>query len=294
MTAAPIDVELVLDARAELGEGPVWDVRAGCLYFVDVVRGHVHRFDPVTRAVRTFRVNQPVGAIALTETNDLLLAVRDGFARLDLESGGMTMVAEVEAHRPDQRMNDGKCDCAGRFWAGTMALDERPGAGALYRIDRDHRVETMLDAVTISNGIDWTDDDRHMYFIDTPTHSVDMFDFDATTGAITNRRTFARIPPVVGAPDGLTVDGEGGVWVALWGGAALHRYARDGTLDRMIRLPTTHPTSCAFGGGELRDLYITTAAVALQPLERDRQPHAGGVFRCRPGQTGRAPYRFGG
>jgi sugar lactone lactonase YvrE len=285
---------VVLDARAELGEGPVWDGRAACLYFVDILRGHVQRFDPATRALRTFHVNQSVGALALTETNDLLLAVGNGFARLDLESGGVTMVAEVEAHRPDLRMNDGSCDRAGRFWAGTMALDERPGEGALYRLDRNGHVETMLGSVTISNGIDWTDDDRRMYFIDTPTHSIDVFDFDATAGAITNRRTFARIPPSVGAPDGLTVDAEGGVWVALWGGSAVHRYAPDGAVDYMIRLPTTYPTSCAFGGADLQDLYITTATIALRPLERDRQPHAGGLFRCRPGQTGRAPYRFGG
>jgi sugar lactone lactonase YvrE len=190
-------------------------------------------------------------------------------------------------------MNDGACDRAGRFWAGTMALDERPGAGALYRLDRDGRVETMLRPVTISNGIDWTGDDRRMYFIDSPTQSVDLFDFDATTGAIANRRTFVRIPPDAGVPDGLTVDAGEGVWVALWGGGAVHRYTPDGALDCVVRLPVTHPTSCAFGGDDLRDLYITTAAIALDARERERQAHAGGLFRCRPGFVGREPNRFG-
>jgi sugar lactone lactonase YvrE len=294
MTAPPIDVELALDVRAELGEGPVWDARAACLYFVDILQGRVHRFDPQTRTMRTFRVNQPVGAIALTESDDLLLAERDGFARFDLVSGRLSMIAEVEADRPDLRMNDGACDRAGRFWAGTMALDERPGAGALYRLDPDGRVNTMLRGVAISNGIDWTLDGRQMYYVDSPTRSVDIFDFDVTSGAIANRRPFVWIPPAEGIPDGLTVDADGGVWVALWSGSAVHRYMPDGTLDRVVRLPVPHPTSCAFGGAELRDLYITTASIALDARERERQPHAGALFRCRPGQTGRLPNRFRG
>jgi sugar lactone lactonase YvrE len=296
MTAPSIEVELALDARAELGEGPVWDARAQCLYFVDILQGQVQRFDPGTQAVRSCRVNQPVGAIALTGADDLILAVRDGFARLDHASGCLSMIAtiNIEADRRDLRMNDGACDRAGRFWAGTMALDERPGAGALYRLAPDGRVDLMLPAVTISNGIDWTLDDRRMYFIDSPTQSIDSFDFDVATGAITNRRPFVRIPADAGVPDGLTVDADGGVWVSLWRGAAVHRYTPDGALDCVVRVPVTHPTSCAFGGAALRDLYITTAAIALDARERERQQYAGGVFRCRPGPAGREPYRFGG
>jgi sugar lactone lactonase YvrE len=296
MTAPPIDVELALDAQSELGEGPVWDARAACLYFVDILRGHVRRFDPATTAVRTFRVEQPVGAIALTHRDDLLLAVRDGFARLELANGRVSTIAAAapEDDPGDLRMNDGACDRAGRFWAGTMALDERPGAGALYRLSPNGRVDMMLRPVSISNGIDWTLDDRRMYYIDSSAQSVDVFDFDAATGAIANRRPFVRIPPDVGVPDGLTVDADDGVWVALWRGSAVHRYTPDGTLDRVVRLPVTHPTSCAFGGDGLRDLYITSASIALDAAERARQPHAGGVFRCRPGPAGREPFRFGG
>ena len=294
MTAPPVAVDLVLDLRAELGEGPVWDARAACLYCVDILQGHVHRFDPSTGALRTWPIDQPVGAVALSETGDLILAVRDGFACLNPESGRVSIIAEVEADRPDLRMNDGACDRAGRFWAGTMAFDEHHGAGALYRLARDGSVEAMVAPVTISNGIDWSADDRTMYFIDSPTQSIDLFDFDAASGAIANRRTFARIPVDAGVPDGLTLDADGGVWVALWNGGALHRYTPDGTLDCVVRVPVTHPTSCAFGGADLRDLYVTTAAIALDARERDRQPHAGGVFRCRPGPAGREPYRFGG
>jgi sugar lactone lactonase YvrE len=294
MTAARIDAEPALDAKTELGEGPVWEARAACLYFVDILRGHVHRYHPATETVRTFLVGQSVGAVAPTDAGDLVLAVRDGFARLNLETGGVTMIAGVEIDRPDLRMNDGSCDRAGRFWAGTMALDERPEAGALYRLDRAGRVETMLRPVTISNGIDWTADDRHMYFIDSPTQSVDVFDFDLESGAIRNRRAFVRIPVEQGVPDGLTLDADDHVWVSLWRGSAVHRYTPDAALDRVVRLPVTHPTCCAFGGPDLRDLYITTAAIALDGPERDRQPRAGALFRCRPGPAGRLPHRFRG
>ena len=287
-------MECVLDAKAELGEGPVWDPDASCLYFVDITRGLVHCYDPETQASRSYQVNAMVGAVALTLAGDLLLAVHNGFARLDPGSGRVRPIADVEADRPDQRMNDGKCDPAGRFWAGTMAIDERHAAGALYRLDPDGRVHRMLDEVTISNGLDWSDDARLMYYVDTPTGSIDVFDFDVGTGAIANRRPLARVASGKGWPDGLTLDAEGYLWVALWSGGAIHRYAPDGTLDRVLTIPVTYPTSCAFGGADRGDLYITTAATALTPEERLREPLAGGLFRCRPGVQGRPAHRFRG
>jgi sugar lactone lactonase YvrE len=291
---ATAEAELVLDAQCDLGEGPVWDASASCLYFVDILRGDVHRFDPITSATQTYRVDQPVGAAALTRRGDLVLAVRDGFARLDSATGAFRAIAAVEADRPDCRMNDGKCDAAGRFWAGTMALDERPGAGSLYRLDPDGTVHTILRAVGISNGLDWTADGRQMYYVDSLTQAIDLFDVDPSRGTISNRRVFVRIPTGQGAPDGLTLDADGYVWVALWGGAAVHRYAPDGSLDTVVQVPVTYPTSCAFGGPELRDLYITTARITLSAHQRAAQPSAGGLFRCRPGARGRAPHRFAG
>jgi sugar lactone lactonase YvrE len=288
------DAELVLDYQAELGEGPVWDAAASCLWFVDILRGRIHRFDAVTRALETFDVGCMVGAVAPTDRGDLVLAVHDGFARYDPTTRSLTMIADVEADRPDQRMNDGKCDAAGRFWAGTMALDERAGAGALYRLDPGGRVQTMLRDVSISNGLDWSDDGRLMYFVDSPTQSVDVFDFDRAAGTIANRRSLVRIGPVHGMPDGLTLDVEGYVWVSLWGGGGVRRYAPDGSLDAIIRLPTMYPTSCAFGGADLRDLYITTATIRLSDSDRVNQPQAGGLFRCRPGVGGRPSHRFKG
>lgn len=292
MTAT--DVSLVLDLQAELGEGPVWDPVGACLYFVDILRGRVHRYEPGTNASRVYHVGRMVGAVAPAENGDLMLAVQGGFARLDVTTGRTTIVAEVGANQPDLRMNDGKCDPAGRFWAGTMALDERRGAGALYRLDPDGRVHTMLRDVTISNGLDWSDDGRVMYFVDSPTQSVDVFDVDLAAGTIENRRALARIPSDEGMPDGLALDADGYVWVSLWGGGAVHRYAPDGTREAVIRVPTGYPTSCTFGGSDFGDLYITTANVKLSPQERAKQPQAGGLFRARPGPKGRAAHRFKG
>jgi sugar lactone lactonase YvrE len=287
-------MECVLDAKAELGEGPVWDPIAARLYFVDIQRGLVHRYDPETRTSCAFRIGTLVSAIALTSTDDLLLAVHDGFIRLDPSTGLTRRIADVEADRPDLRMNDGKCDPGGRFWAGTMAIDERRGAGALYRLDPDGRVHAMLEHVTISNGLDWSDDGRLMYYVDTPTGSIDVFDFDAAEGSITNRRSLARVEAGAGWPDGLTLDADGYLWVALWSGGAVRRYTPDGALDRIVAVPVSHPTSCAFGGHDLGDLYVTSAAIALAADARLREPLAGGLFRCRPGVRGRKPHRFKG
>ena len=293
MVRTAIDAELALDIRCELGEGPLWDHRAACLYFVDILKGHVHRYDPASSALRTFHAGQPAGAVGLAANDRLVVAVRDGFARLDGATGSVTMIAHVKADASDLRMNDGNCDPWGCFWAGTMALDERPGAGALYRLSPDGRVESMVRPVSISNGVDWTADRRRMYFIDSPTQSVDVFDVDGS-GGIANRRTFVAIPVDAGVPDGLTVDADECVWVALWGGSAVHRYTPAGRLDAIVRAPVTHPTSVAFGGSDLRDLYITTANIALSASERARQPHAGSLFRCRPGCVGRRARVFAG
>jgi sugar lactone lactonase YvrE len=292
-----LDATLALDARADLLEGPVWDARRRCLYFVDIMAGRVHGFDPATKTHRTHDLGATlgsVGAVALGQRDDLILAARDGFVRLDASTGGLSTIAAVEADRPRNRMNDGACDPAGRFWAGTMSLDETPGAGALYCLEPSGVLRVMAAGATISNGIDWSADARTMYYIDSPTRRIDLFDFDLASGAISNRRTFVRIPDEHGIPDGLTLDAEGYVWAALWRGSAVHRYAPDGTLAAVVRVPTSCPTACAFGGPDLRDLFITTAAIDLTDRERAEQPLAGGLFICRPGATGRAPNRFAG
>jgi sugar lactone lactonase YvrE len=258
------------------------------------MRGRVHRFDPVSGLSEVCDVGQPVGAAAPAADGSLVVATPEGFARLDVESGRLTPIATVETNIPGNRMNDGACDPAGRFWAGTMAIDERPGAGSLYRLDPDGRVTPMVSGVTISNGLAWSADARRMFYVDSPTQRIDVFDFDLDTGAIENRRPFASIPVEDGIPDGLTIDVDDGIWVALWGGGRLHRYTRDGVLDRVVRLPVTYPTRCAFGGPGLDELFVTSAWMAMTQDERAAQPHAGGIYRLRPGIRGRRATPFGG
>jgi sugar lactone lactonase YvrE len=292
-SASVADAELVLDARAELGEGIVWDDALARLVWVDIMRGRVHRFDPASGAADVREIGQPVGAAAPAADGSLVVATPQGFARLDFESVRLTPLAAVETDLPGNRMNDGACDPAGRFWAGTMALDERPGAGSLYRLDPDGRVTPMISDVTISNGLAWSADARRMFYVDSPTQRIDVFDFDQATGAIGNRRPFASIAVEDGIPDGLTIDVDDGVWVALWGGGRLHRYTRNGDLDRVVRLPVTHPTRCAFGGPDLDELFVTSAWTALTKDEREAQPHAGGIYRLRPGIRGRRATPYG-
>jgi sugar lactone lactonase YvrE len=289
-----VDVAIALDLKAELGEGPIWDSERQRLLFVDIMRGAVHVFDPSTGEDTIYEVGQPVGAITPTVRHDWLLAVRDGFMRLDPETGATALVTGVETDQPDNRMNDGYCDARGRFWAGTLSMRRQREAAALYRLDPDGRVTRMLTNVTTSNGIDWTEDGRRMYYADTGTSRVDIFDFDLERGEISNRRPFVVFGDGEGRPDGLVVDADGGIWVALWGGSAVRRYAPDGRLDRVIAVPVTQPTKCAFGGPDLGDLYITSAWERLSDDARRPQPHAGSLFHCRPGVRGRPAHPFGG
>lgn len=275
-----MQAELVLDARAGLGEGPLWDARTGELLWVDIMAGLLHRFDPATGNDVALHVGRPIGCVVPRARGGLMLGVQEGFAAVN---GAFELVAPL-GHRPDLRMNDGACDSAGRFWAGTMQLDEERGAGSLYRLDPDGVVHTMLTGVTISNGIAWSPDDTVMYYVDTPTQLVEAFDYDADSGAIANRRTIAEIDR--GSPDGLVVDAEGCIWVALWGGWAVRRYAPGGTLLDVVEVPTANVTKPAFGGPGLDELYITTAAGDGE--------NAGGVFLARPGVRGLAARPFAG
>jgi sugar lactone lactonase YvrE len=292
-----MQAELVQDARAEIGEGPVWDDRTGRLHWVDIRAGLVHRWSPADGSDLVLDVGQPVGALGLGAQGGLVLAVRDGFALVPAGAGQSQTLIEVEKEIAGNRMNDGRCDPAGRFWAGTMSTERVPGAGFLYCLEQtggSFLPRRMFGGLTIANGIDWSPDGTRMYYIDSPTQRVDVFDFDMESGAIANRRLFADIPASEGLPDGMVVDAEGGVWVALFGAGRLRRYSPAAAITQEIEVPVTLVTSAAFGGADLGDLYITTARHRLTPEERLSQTHAGSVFRCRPGPTGRPSFRFRG
>lgn len=283
-------VDLVLDVRAALGEGPVWHSCEQRLYWVDIPAGNVHVYDPQSNQDLVYGVGQMVGAAVPRRAGGLVLATQSGLGTFDLERREFSLLAAPERHLPDNRFNDGKCDPRGRFWAGTMSLIRQAGAASLYCLDIDGTVRQVFGGVTTSNGLDWSPDQRTMYYIDTPTLQVAAFDYDADSGAICNRRTIITFPPGIGRPDGMTVDAEGRLWIAHWDGGRISRWDPDsGRQLQEIFLPVARVTSCAFGGANLDRLYITTARHGLTDDQLSEQPHAGSLFAVTPGGVGGMP-----
>jgi len=275
--------ELVMDARARLAEGPWWDSRAELLYWIDIEGLSLHAFDPANGSdARVAEFESKPGTVVGRAGGGLLVALADGLARVDPSSGSVRMLFDPEPDKTGNRFNDGKCDAAGRLWVGTMADSCEGREGALYRVGADLSCERMLDRIGISNGLGWSPDGRTMYFIDTPTRKVDAFDFDEESGAISRRRTVVAVPHGMGSPDGMTVDGEGMLWIALWMGWGLGRWdPGSGQLVEKVDVPAARTTSCCFGGADLDTLFITTAASGSGGAEG--QPCAGGLFAYRPG-----------
>jgi len=279
--------------EAYVGEGPVWDPRSGRLVWVDIPNNHVFTTDPADGSTTRRELDRAVGVVLPRAAGGYVAALQDGFYALP-DDGPPELIAPVEAENPVTRLNDGEIDPQGRFWAGTMGWHAEPGAGALYRLDPDGSVRRMLDGVTISNGLGWSPDGSTMYYVDTPTLRIDMFDFDAASGDIANRREFVTIRHGGGRPDGLTVDSEGAVWVATWPGYGVHRYLPDGTLDAVIPLPVSNVSSIELGGPDLRDAFITTAWELLSEAEHAAQPLAGSLFHTRVEVPGRPRVPFAG
>ncbi|MGW1164024.1 SMP-30/gluconolactonase/LRE family protein [Streptomyces sp. NPDC001153] len=250
--------EVAVRAEAELGEGPTWDPATGRLLWLDILGMRVHTYDPATgrRTVRT--TEQHVGAVKPRAGGGLVLNLRDGVGLLDPDDTFRWLHHEPVAGR---RANEAAVAPDGSLWAGTMRYDEAPGGGTLTRLTGDGTARTVLSDATVSNGTGWSPDGRLMYYVDTPTRRVDVFDHDGEH--VHARRPFVEIEEGAGFPDGLTVDAEGCVWVALWDGGAVRRYTPGGRLDRVIPLPTPRTTACAFGGAGLTDLYVTTARTGL-------------------------------
>ncbi|SHN47403.1 SMP-30/gluconolactonase/LRE family protein [Cryptosporangium aurantiacum] len=280
----------VTDACAEHGEGPVWDTANGVLRFVDMLVGAVLTFDPVTGELTRHVVADVAAALRPRRPGGWVLATQRGFALLDrgdLDAPEAAEPAWIEAFTDKSiRMNDGGCDPQGRFYCGTMAYSQDPGCGTLYRLDPDRSVHEVLTGLTVSNGLCWSSDGAHAFFVDSPTERIDVFDADPATGTLHDRRPFVQIRD--GTPDGLTIDADGGVWVALYGAGAVHRYDRHGALDLVVEVPVSQPTSCAFVD---RDLFITTTR---EGLPDGAEPQAGALFHVRPGVRGLPPFGFGG
>ncbi len=297
MISAP---EFVLDAHADLGEGPAWEPRTGCLYWVDIHAGHLHIFDPGDGSDRSIDVGEYLGCVAPRRSGGLVLGLRSGFAIIDspLLSGEELEVRALinpEPHLPGNRFNDGKCDPAGRFLAGSMDDAEVEASGSLYSLAPDGPVKTLLTGTRISNGLAWSPDFTTFYFIDTPTRKVMAFDYDLASGGIAAPRDAIPVPPQLGWPDGMTSDAEGMLWVALWGGAKLARWNPfTGDLLAEIPIPAFNVSSCVFGGPDLTDLYVTSARKGMNTEQLAKYPLSGGLFRIHTDIHGMPTFAFGG
>ncbi|WP_327428453.1 SMP-30/gluconolactonase/LRE family protein [Streptomyces sp. NBC_01236] len=258
-------VEVAVREYAALGEGPTWDPREQRLIWVDILGSRIHTYDPVTGHRTVMVTEQHVGAAKPRAGGGLVVNLRDGVGLYGPTGSGEAFRWLHREPVPGRRANDAAVAPDGSLWCGTMRYDEAPRGGTLSRIAPDGTVRTILDDVAVSNGTGWSPDGRLMYYIDSPTRRIDVFDVDPADGdqLPLNRRQLAVIPDGEGFPDGLTVDADGCVWVALWDGGAVRRYTPDGDLDRVIELPVRRPTACAFGGADLTDLYITTARTGL-------------------------------
>lgn len=295
ITPQNVPVACVAQPRCLVGESPVWSQAEGCLYFVDLGGRQIHRYRP-DRALETFELPDMVTALAPRRNGGLIIALHQHFAFYDPDSGAIELLSNPEPALPGNRFNDGKCDRRGRFWAGTMGKEAwREPVGSLYRLGNDREPVRLVEGVRCSNGLGWSPDDRTFYFAESFACQIHAYDFDAASGAISNRRLFASLDPAIGAfPDGLTIDAEGYLWNAQPVLGRIVRYGPDGRMERIIETPASWPTSCIFGGDDLGIMYVTSARQSLSAAELAEEPLAGALFSFRPGVKGLPEVPFAG
>lgn len=270
---------VVVEHTCLLGEGPVWDATQKVICWIDILNGKIHEYSPEKKIHKTIPVQQMIGTIAVCKDGNFIAALQNGFAFINRQSGEIKMINDPENHLPNNRFNDGKCDPAGRFWAGTMSLTDEPDKGNLYSLEKDGRIKKQISNVSISNGIAWSIDETILYYIDTPTFEIVAYNYEKSTGLISNKRVIIKIDKEEGAPDGMTIDTEGMLWIAHWDGWQVTRW-NPATSQKLlaIKLPVARVTSCTFGGDNLEDLYITSAKVGLSEAALKMQPLAGSLF----------------
>jgi len=279
-------LELLSDARAQLGEGPAWHAREQTLYWVDILGKHLYAGTDMLLELDDF-----LGCLAPCKTGGLMLGL--GTSLVELDPATRELATKVALREPaDNRINDGKCDPAGRFLVGTMDRYERQANGSLYSLE-GQTVKKLLSGTRISNGMTWSSDHKTLYYIDTPTHAVQAFDYDLASGEIGNGRMAIRIPEALGWPDGMTSDTNGNLWIAMWGGAQVTQWdAATGQLLERILVPALHTSSCIFGGADMNELYITSARSGMSPRELAEYPLSGGLFKVSTRVTGMPTYEF--
>lgn len=292
-TPEPDDMQLVIDSKSELGEGAFWNYKTQEFLWIDINGKILNIYNPLTGNNKEMFTGQMIGTVVPTETGQVLVALQNGIYKLNPGTGTKKLIIDPEENLPDNRFNDGKCDPAGRLWVGTMSTKDEKNAGALYRLNSDSSIHKMVDNVSISNGIVWSLDKTKMYYIDTPTKKVMGYDYNNVTGDISNPKVAVEIPEDMGSPDGMTIDGDGNVWIALWGGSAVGCWNPEtGKLLKTVNVPAKNVTSCAFGDDDLGTLYITTAKTGTSEKELKEFPLAGGVFKTRPGVKGVEAFFF--
>jgi len=285
--ADDLNAVLVLDAKTMLGEGSIWHPKENKLYWIDIEGRTLHIYDPVSQEDKVFPVGARIGTVVPVQNGGALLALQNGLYKIDTHTGKLSFLINPLPDTVNLRFNDGKCDPSGRFWVGTLALDARRRGAVLYRFDTDKNIHLVLDSVSISNGIVWTSSKKIMYYNDTPTGTIQAFDYDDKTGAISNRRVAIKIPKGMGAPDGMTIDAQDNLWVALWGGGMVGKFDPvTGELLQKIKVPAPNVSSCAFGGKNLETLYITTARAWMNADKLIEFPLSGGLFAVKPGVHG--------
>jgi L-arabinonolactonase len=293
-TAMSSPVELLVKGADKLGECPIWDERAQALYWVDIDGPLLQRHDPASRRSEHWSLPSAVGSIALRRAGGLLLALKGGIFRVPAAGAAPELFAALEQDKPGNRLNDGRCDAAGRFWVGSMSEHSRAPVGSLYCVEPNGRFLRHSNELVVPNSLAWSPDGRVMYFADTHRHTIWAFDYDPARGEARNRRVFRDTSSHPGQPDGSAIDAEGCLWNCEYGGWRVVRYRPDGEIDRTIALPAANPTCCCFGGADFRTLYITTATERLTQEELAKQPHAGSVFAVATEVAGLPEHRFGG
>jgi sugar lactone lactonase YvrE len=281
--------ELYIDARATLGESPVWDAKTQTLYWLDVLERRVYAG---SKAI--LQLDEYLGCLAPRKEGGLIIAQRRGIRALKPDMKSLRRLCTPRGEPAHNRFNDGKCDPRGRFIAGTMDHNQQEASGSLYSVSPEARPKKLLRRVRISNGLAWSPDGKTMYFIDTPTRDVMAFDYDLDTGNIMNARVIIHFEETFGWPDGMTSDTDGNLWIAMWGGSRITQWQPDGTLLAQFGVEALNVTSCVFGGANMNELFITTALAKMDAASFRKHPHAGGVFRMETSVTGLPTYEFGG
>ena len=278
--------ELELEVPASLGEGAIWNYETHTFWWVDIEGRKLNIYNPSTKENRVIDVAERIGTVVPARKGGAVIALENGIFYLDLDTERQTLICNPLEKLDTIRFNDGKCDPAGRLWVGSMSLKFKKGAASLYIVNEDGSYHEVFGGVTVSNGIIWSKDHKIMYYIDTPLGTVRAWNYDLESGAITNERIVITVPREMGGPDGMTIDAEGKLWIAHWGGSMVGRWDPDtGKLLARIEVPVPNVTSCAFGGPDLDILYITTAG-GDDPKILENYPLAGSVFRAYPGVKG--------